>query len=236
MKQVFNGANPIGHRIGFGKDGALDTEIVGIVKDSHYSSVRKDPPAVFYRPWRQDNQLGFISLYVRTELPPQQIIPQIRAVMRSIDGDVPLEDMRTLEEQVHYNIRSDELMMRLAAAFAALATTLAMLGLYGVMAYGVARRRREIGIRMALGAAPARIRGMVMRELIWILAIGLGAGIPLALAATKVIESRLFGVHAKDLTILISATLLLSLTAAAAAYWPARRASKVDPLTALRCD
>jgi putative ABC transport system permease protein len=235
-KQIFKGANPIGHRIGFGKDGALDTEIVGIVKDSHYSSVRKDPPPVFYRPWRQDDKLGFISLYVRTELPPQQIIPQIRSVMRSIDGDVPLSDMRTLEEQVHYNLRSDELMMRLASAFAALATTLAMLGLYGVMAYGVARRRREIGIRMALGAAPARIRGMVMRELIWILAIGVGLGIPLALAATRVIESRLFGVHAKDLTILISATLLLSLTAAAAAYWPARRASKVDPLTALRSE
>jgi putative ABC transport system permease protein len=236
VKQIFNGVNPIGHRIGFGKDGDLDTEIVGIVKDSHYSSVRQEPPPVFYRPWRQDAKLGTISLYVRSELPPQQIIPQIRAVMRSIDGDVPLEDMRTLEEQVHYNIRSDELIMRLAAAFAALATTLAMLGLYGVMANGVARRTREIGIRMALGAAPGRIRGMVMRQLIWILGIGLGLGIPLALAATRVIESRLFGVNGKDLTILISATLLLSLTAAAAAYWPARRASRVDPMTALRCE
>jgi predicted permease len=236
VKQIFNGANPIGHRIGFGKDGDLDTEIVGIVKDSHYSSVRQEPPPVFYRPWRQDDKLGTISLYVRSELPPQQIIPQIRVVMRSIDGDVPLEDMRTLEEQVHYNIRSDELIMRLAAAFAALATTLAMLGLYGVMANGVARRTREIGIRMALGAAPARIRGMVMRELIWILGIGLGLGIPLALAATRVIESRLFGVQAKDLTILTAATLLLSLTAAVAAYWPARRASRVDPMTALRCE
>jgi len=126
--------------------------------------------------------------------------------------------------------------MRLAAAFAALATTLAMLGLYGVMAYGVARRRREIGIRMALGAAPSRIRGMVMRELVWILTIGLGIGVPLALAATKVIESRLFGVPAKDPSLLITATLLLSLTAAAAAYWPARRASQVDPQTALRCE
>jgi len=236
VKEVFHGDNPIGHRVGFGKEGTLDTEIVGIVKDSHYSSVRYDTPAVFYRPWRQDARLGSLSLYVRTELPPQQIVSQIRGVMRSIDGDLPLEDLRTLEEQVHYNIRSDELMMRLAAAFAALATTLAMLGLYGVMAYGVARRRREIGIRMALGAAPARIRGMVMRELIWILGFGLGVGIPLALAATRVIESRLFGVHAKDPTILVSATLLLSLTAAAAAWWPARRASRVDPLDALRCE
>jgi predicted permease len=236
VKQIFNGSNPIGRRIGFGKNGELDTEIVGIVKDSHYSSVRQQTPAVFYRPWRQDEKLGSISFYVRSELRPQQIVPQIREVMRSIDGDVPLEDLRTLAEQVHHNIRGDELIMRLAVAFAALATTLAMLGLYGVMAYGVARRRREIGIRMALGAAPAGILSMIMRELAGILAIGLGLGIPLALAATRVIESRLFDVHARDLTILVSATLLLSLTAAAAAYLPARRASRVDPLDALRCE
>ncbi|MGA3187516.1 MAG: ABC transporter permease [Bryobacteraceae bacterium] len=236
VQQVFKGVNPIGHRIGFAKDGNLDTEIVGIVKDSHYSSVRQQPPPVFYRPWRQDGKLGTISFYVRSDLPSQQIVPQIRQVMRSIDAGVPLEDMRSLEEQVHFNIKSDELIMRLAAAFAALATTLAMLGLYGVMAYSVARRTREIGIRMALGAPPAKIRSMVMGEMVWILTLGLGVGIPLALAATKVIESRLFGVHAKDLTILASAALLLSVTAAAAAFWPARRASRVDPLDALRTE
>jgi ABC-type antimicrobial peptide transport system permease subunit len=147
---------------------------------------------------------------------------------------VPLEDVRTLEEQVHYNIQSDELIMRLAAAFAGLATVLAMLGLYGVMAHGVARRTREIGIRMALGAAPARIRSMVMREMIWILSFGLGVGIPTALAETRLIESRLFGVHGKDLTVVAGASLVLALTAAAAAYWPARRASRVNPLVALR--
>jgi ABC-type antimicrobial peptide transport system permease subunit len=234
VKEIFNGQNPLGHRIGFGKDETLDTEIVGIVKNSHYSSVRRDPPSVFFRPWRQDPKLGSITLYVRSELPTQQVVAQIRDVMRSIDAGLPLEELQTMEETVHNNLKSDELLTRLASTFAALATTLAMLGLYGVMAYGVARRRREIGIRMALGAAPARIRRMVMRELVWILAIGLGVGIPLAVAATKVIESRLFGVHAKDLTILVSATLLLSLTAATAAYWPARQASKVDPLDALR--
>ncbi len=236
VKQFFEGRNPIGRRIGFGKGGELDTEIVGVVKDSHYSSVRQLPPPVFFRPWRQDDKLGSISFYVRSELPPKQIVPQIRNVMRSIDRDVPLEDVRTLEEQVHFNIRGDELIMRLAAAFAALATTLAMLGLYGVMAYGVTRRRREIGIRMALGAAPVRIRAMVMRELVWILGFGLALGIPAALASTRLIESRLFGVPGRDLTIVASATLLLALTAAAAAYWPARRASRVDPLDALRCE
>ena len=120
------------------------------------------------------------------------------------------------------------------AAFAGLATVLAMLGLYGVMAHGVARRTREIGIRMALGAAPARIRSMVMQEMIWILGFGLGVGIPTALASTRLIESRLFGVHGKDMTVIAGASLLLGLTAAAAAYWPARRASRVSPLVALR--
>ncbi|MBZ5725613.1 MAG: ABC transporter permease [Acidobacteriia bacterium] len=234
VKQFFNGRNPIGHRLGFGKGDALDTEIVGVVKDSHYAGVRQQPPPVFFSPWRQDERLGEITFYVRSDLPARQIVPQIRAVMRSIDRDVPLEDLRTLEEQVHFNIRSDELVMRLAAAFAALATLLAMLGLYGVMAHGVARRTREIGIRMALGAAPAKIRAMIMRELVWILSFGLGVGIPAALASTRLIESRLFGVRAHDLTIVVGATALLALTAAAAAYWPARRASRVNPLDALR--
>jgi predicted permease len=233
-RQFFSGRSPIGHRLGIGKGEDLNTEIIGVVKNSHYSSVRQEPPALFYRPWRQDERIGSLSFYVHSELPAAQIVPQIRSVMRSIDQDVPIEDLRTLEEQVHFNLRSDELMMRLAAAFAVLATVLAMLGLYGVMAHGVARRTREIGIRMALGAAPGRIRSMVMRELIWILGFGLGVGIPAALAGTRLIESRLFGVHARDATVVAGAALLLGLTAAAAAYWPARRASRVDPLDALR--
>jgi putative ABC transport system permease protein len=234
VKQFCEGRNPIGRRMGFGRGDGLDTEIVGVAKDSHYASVRQAPPSVFYRPWRQDENIGSISFYVRSDVPPKQIVPQIRTVMRAIGPEVPLEDLRTLNDQVHYNIRRDELTMRLAAAFAVLATVLAMLGLYGVMAHGVARRTREIGIRMALGAAPANIQSMVMGELGWILGLGLGIGIPAALACTRLIESRLFGVQAKDATVVGGAALLLGLTAAVAAYWPARRASRVDPLDALR--
>jgi predicted permease len=233
VKQFFAGRNPIGQRIGFEKNGALDTEIVGVARDSHYSSVRDPASPVFYRPWRQDPKIYFMTFYLRTELAPKQIAPEIRSVMRSIDRDVPLLDFRTLDGQVHYNIRSDELILRLASAFALLATGLAMLGLYGVMAHGVARRTREFGIRMALGAAPARIRTMVLRDLVWILGFGLGLGIPVALACTRLVESRLFGVHGTDAAIVAGAALLLSFTAVAAAYWPARRASKVNPLEAL---
>ena len=234
VKQFCDGRNPVGLRFGTGKNFAPDTEIVGVVKDSHYASVRQMPPPIFYRPWRQDQTIGEISFYVRSEAPPNEIIPRIRSVMRSIDSDVPIQDLRTLDDQVHFNLRQDELILRLAAAFAVLATTLAMLGLYGVMAHGVARRTREIGIRMALGAAPRKIHSMVMRDLLWIVGFGLGIGIPAALAGSKIVESRLFGVHGKDVTVVAVAALLLSFTAAAAAYWPARRAARVSPLDALR--
>jgi ABC-type antimicrobial peptide transport system permease subunit len=234
VKEFFGGQNPIGHRVGFEEKGTLDTEIVGIVKDSHYSSVRQKPPAVFFRPWRQDEIVPAMSFYLRSELDPTRIVSQIREVTGGIDSDVPVEDMRTMKEQIHQNLRSDEMMLRLASVFAALATTLAMLGLYGVMAYGVARRRREIGIRMALGAAPGRIQSMVMRQLVWIVGLGLGVGIPTALACTKLIESRLYDIKGNDFTVPAYASLLLSLTAAVAAYWPARRASRVNPLEALR--
>src|SRR5262249_2365578 len=121
-----------------------------------------------------------------------------------------------------------------AAAFAILATALAMLGLYGVMANSVTRRTREIGIRIALGAQPGRIRGMVLREMSWILGIGLVTGIPAALFLARLTQSQLFGVKANDVTVVAAAAIALGVTAAAAAYVPARRASRVDPLNALR--
>ena len=234
VKQFLGGRYAVGLHAGTGRGFALDGEIVGVVKDSHYSSVRQAPPPVFYRPWRQGDRPTEISFYLRTYVPPDQVVPRIRSVMRSIDPDVPIQNLRTLEEQVHFNIRQDEFIMRLAAAFAALATLLAMLGLYGVMAHGVARRTREIGIRMALGAAPARICSMVMSELLWILGFGLGVGIPAALATTRLVESRLYGVNGSDATIIAGAAVLLSITAAVSAWWPARRASRIDPLSALR--
>ncbi len=139
--------------------------------------------------------MGGLSFYVPTALPTDQMIPQVRRVMRSIDANLPAEALRTLDNQVSQNISTQRLILQLSAAFAILATALAMLGLYGVMAYNVTRRTREIGIRLALGANPAAIRAMVMREMLWILGIGLASGVPAALALGRLTQSQLYGVR-----------------------------------------
>jgi predicted permease len=231
VKKLLEGRNPIGIHITADK---LAMEIVGVVRDSHYSGVKQEPPPVYYTPWRQDDTLNDLCFYVRSAVAPGGTIAQIRRVMHGIDPDLPLEDLRTLDDQIRLNIRSDRIVLELAAAFAILATVLAMLGLYGVMAHSVARRTREIGIRIALGARPQSIRGMVLREMLWILGIGLATGIPAALAVSRLTESQLYGVKAFDALVLAAAAAALAVTAAAAAYLPARRASKVDPLRALR--
>ena len=209
-------------------------EIVGIVKNSHYGAVKEDPYPVYYIPWRQDKEIGSLGFYVRTALPAEKLIPQIRILLTRFDRNLPAENLRTLDEQIALNISNDRILVQLAAAFAFLATALAMLGLYGVMAHGVARRTREIGIRMAVGATPGLIRGMVMQEMLWIVGIGLVVGVPAALGLARYTESQLYGVKPSDAQVIACAALALALTAAAAAYLPARRASRVSPIGALR--
>ncbi len=233
-KHFFGGASPIGRKFRVGADGMPQMEIVGVVRDSKYASVKERPPKMYFTPYRQGEQVGSLAFYVRSTLPPEQISRQIRRVIASIDPNLPVEQLRTMEEQVNRNIRSDRLVLQLSSAFAILATVLAMLGLYGVMAFGVARRTREIGIRMALGAASANIRTLVLREVGLILAIGVVLGVPAALAVARMAETQLFGVKAYDATVVAGAIASLALAAFAAGYLPARRATRVSPTEALR--
>jgi predicted permease len=231
----FAGRSVLGHKFGFDAKHP-DTEIVGVVKDSHYAGVKSKPPRVFYTPWRQDREfgLGSLNFYVRSALPADRMIPQIRHLLASLDPDLPPENLRPLDDTIRRDIASDRMVLGLAAAFAILATALAMLGLYGVMAHSVTRRTREIGIRMALGAEPGTIRAMVMREMLWILGIGLAVGVPAALLLARYTESQLYGVKTYDPVVVAGAMLALAATAVAAGYLPARRASRVNPLDALR--
>jgi len=227
-------ALPLGIQFSGGGGPAPDITIIGVVKDSHYSSVKDPAPPLYYRPWRQNKEINGLYFYVRSALPEKQMIPQIRRVMGQLDRDLPLQDVRTLDEQVRQNVSQDRIVLQLAGLFAVLATALAMLGLYGVMAHSVTRRTREIGIRIALGAEPGKIRLMVLRELMWILLAGLITGVPAAMAVARLTETQLFGVQARDVAVILGAVLALVLTAIAAGYLPARRAARVNPLEALR--
>jgi predicted permease len=234
-RHFFGAGNPLGRKFipGWGKV-TPDIEIVGVVKDSNYSGVRQKVPRLYYTPWRQNNDIGQMAFYVRTALEPAAVVPQVRAVMASLDRDLPLGGLRTLDEQVRQSVRSDRLVLQLAAVFAFLATGMAMLGLYGVMAYSVTRRTREIGIRLALGAGTSRIRLMIARELMVILAAGLAVGVPAAIAVARLTESQLFGVKSGDVAVIGASALALAVAALLAGYIPARRATRVNPVDALR--
>ncbi len=217
-----------------GGTGALTIEIVGLVQNAKYSDVKREVPPQFFRPSRQDEQLGNLTFYVRTAGDPDPFMTNIPKVMARLDANLPVERLRTLPQQVRENVFLDRFISVLSAAFACLATLLAAVGLYGVLAYTVSQRTREIGLRMALGAAPARVRAMVMRQVGMMTAIGGAIGLAAAIGLGQLAQSLLFELKGSDPIVLGGAAVSLTLVALAAGFIPAHRASQVDPMSALR--
>jgi predicted permease len=228
------GKDVIGKFMSINGNDTLNIQIVGLIKDAKYSSVKDSVPALFYLPWRQDRSVGSLSFYVRTALPPGQLLRTIPGVMKKIDPALPVQDIKTMPQQIRDNTFLDRMISILSAAFAVLATLLAGVGLYGVLAYTVAQRTREIGVRMALGANSGNVRLMVMRQVGGMLLFGGVAGILAAWGLGRAASSLLFGLKGYDPPVFLMATILLALVAFTAGYLPARRASEVDPIKALR--
>jgi predicted lysophospholipase L1 biosynthesis ABC-type transport system permease subunit len=214
--------------------GPLDVEIVGLVRDARYSAVRDTVPPVFFTPYAQAEGAGAATFYVRTALAPEPLLRAARGVVGRLDPALPVEQLRTLRAQVRENTALDRLLGTLAGAFAGLATLLAAVGLYGVLAYTVAQRTREIGVRMALGAGPGRVRALVLGQVGRLVLVGGAAGLVAALGVGRAARSLLFGVAGHDPAAIAAAGAVLALVGLAACYVPARRAARVEPTRALR--
>ncbi len=214
----------------------LDIEIVGLVKDAKYSDVKRAIPAQIFLPYRQDTTLGSMNFYVRTEAASTPVVRAIPAVMAKLDGSLPVSGLKTVPEQVRETLFLDRMISVFSAAFALLATLLAAVGLYGVLAYLVTQRTREIGVRMALGADGSRVRGMVLRQVGRMAVVGGVIGVVAAVGVGQAAKSLLYGLEGHDPLAIAAAALVLGLVAFAAGYLPALRASRVHPMVALRSE
>jgi predicted permease len=230
------GPNPVGRRMRRGGDatGPFDIEIVGFVHDAKYSSVRAAVPAVFFTPYRQNARIAALTFYAKAGGDPGPLIAAIRPLIASFDPNLPVQRLETMPDQIADNVSNDRLMSVLSTSFAGVATALAAIGLYGVLAFTVSQRTREFGLRMALGAAPANVRRLVLRQVAWMTLIGGAIGLGLAIGAGQLAHALLFEMGSRDPVVLAASTATLTIVAFVAGVVPAVRASRVDPMQALR--
>jgi len=233
VQRYFKGESPIGRRFGFGEP---DIEIVGVIPDVRYSDLRQEIPEQVFVPFAQSPWPTGAHVYVRTDRDPEDAVPAVRAVARQADASLPLADLRMMEAQLEMTLTAERLLAFLASAFGVLATLLAAVGLYGLLAYSVSRRGREIGLRMALGAQRSDIAWMVLREVFWLFAIGATTALPVSLALGRWTESQLYGVKPADPLSMMIGVAILAAAALAAGYFPARRAARIEPMHALRSE
>jgi putative ABC transport system permease protein len=231
-KHFFGEVNPIGRHLGNnGPQGKLDTEIVGVVADSLYEGPRQGVRRQVFIPIYGN---GSNTFYVRTTSDSRTAYAAIRRAVKNLDASLPVYEMKTLESQLDETLLTERLIALLSAGFGLLATTLAVIGLYGVMAFVVTRRTKEMGVRLALGAPRRNVIWLVMREVLILVATGLAVGVPSAIGLGRFVSAQLYGIQGTDLRIAAAMVFLLSAVAAAAGMIPAHRASRIDPMTALR--
>jgi len=235
-KYYFGNRSAIGRHIGFGNEpGAVaDMEIIGVVKDFKYLRVREQITRQAVIPYLGLPFALDMTSYVRTSTPPEKAFNLIRRTVANLDPNMPVYNIRTLEDTIDASLFNERLVAILSAMFGGLATLLAVIGLYGVMAYTVEQRTREIGIRVALGAQRGNVVWLVVREVMVMVAIGFGIGLPSAWIASKLVASLLYGIQPHDPWSIVAATAALGIVALVAGYVPAVRASRLDPLRALR--
>jgi predicted permease len=236
VKAFFPNRNPLGVHLAIGGGNGVtpNIEIVGVVKDMRQDHVRSAPHTFIYFPYSQAKSLMGMTYYVRTQQEPLLQAATLRGVVREMDANLPVFDLKTLQRVVDEDLFAERIIAGLSATFGGLAALLAAVGIYGVLAYLVLQRTREIGIRIALGAAAGKVRALVYREVAIMIVIGAIVGLPAAFGLARLGESLLFGVKAANLMIYAVSLGIICVVAAAACYIPSRRATRIDPIVALR--
>jgi macrolide transport system ATP-binding/permease protein len=234
-KKYFAGERPIGRRFGLSEDGSADIEIIGVAKSARYNSLKRDIPPLVYVPFTQDLRgLSGVSFELRTAGDPLALVSTVRQIVSQSDPRVPISNINTQSRQIDQTINQERTFAQLCTSFAVLALLISCVGLYGTMAYNVARRTSEIGIRMALGAERRRVIWMVLREVCLLAAAGLTVGLAMAWSTTRYVQSFLFGIKHNDALSMSLSVVILIAALIVAGYAPASRASRIDPITALR--
>ena len=237
-RKFFPNENPIGRTFEADQEDVVGPiEIVGIAADTRYATLRENTPAIFYVPYVQNvNGPGRMVVELRTVAAPGSVLPQVRAAVESLDRDLPLIDVRTMQEQVKSTFAGEQALAQLTGCFSLLALALACIGIYGIMAYTVTARTAEIGLRIALGATATQVIGRILREALWLAGFGILIGLAAALWLARFIGSMLYGLGIADPLTMGATALLLTCVSLLAAFAPARRAAHIDPIRALRHD
>jgi predicted permease len=238
-RRFFPNGSAIGHRFGIGEipDHPGEKEVIGVVKDAKYDSLDEGTQMAAYFPCTQNP--GFFGNFVVRYAPGanrQEIISRTRHAIAEINSNILVNNITSLEEQVDASISTKSLIARLSTFFGIVAVFLACIGIYGLLSYSVARRTREFGVRLALGARSNMLLWMILRESILLLALGLAIGVPIALSSTRILKSQLYELSPLDPTAIFIAIAAVSSMTLAAAWLPAKRATKINPVQALRAE